>query len=354
MMNATKTPSGKWRVLGAKLVNGKRIRKSFTASTKKQAEMMMTEWMHRPETDDVETMTVYDLLVHYISIKENVLSPSTIATYRMNIRKSFDEIKDYDPRDLTNDIIQRWINHLAIDRTPKTAKNLYGQLMTALRFEIPSIQFQITLPKREVAMPTIPGDDEIKLLLKYAEPEMRKAICLGAFGGLRRGEICGITYGDIIREHNMIHIHRTVVRNSAGEEVIKNFPKNATSDRYVELPRSVIILLGIGEPDEPVVKYKARSITSGFDRLREKTGSTLSFHALRHYSASLMHFLGCPDVVIMDRHGWKSDGTMKRIYRNVLEDKKNDYVDKVNDYVTEHFDLNDVQVKNKRKSSRRK
>lgn len=37
------------------------------------------------------------------------------------------------------------------------------------------------------------------------------------------------------------------------------------------------------------------------------------FHDLRYYSASIMHAIGVPDVYIMERGGWSSDKTLKKI-----------------------------------------
>jgi integrase len=49
------------------------------------------------------------------------------------------------------------------------------------------------------------------------------------------------------------------------------------------------------------------------------------FHDLRHYSASIMHAIGIPDVYIMQRGGWATDHVMKTVYRNAIDEeaKKN-------------------------------
>ena len=56
------------------------------------------------------------------------------------------------------------------------------------------------------------------------------------------------------------------------------------------------------------------------------------FHDLRHYSASIMHAIGVPDVYIMERGGWKSDHVMKRIYRNSIDDEKRRQTKLINGY----------------------
>lgn len=113
----------------------------------------------------------------------------------------------------------------------------------------------------------------------------------------------------------------------------KTDPKNATSDRYVELPEEVIEMLGNGPKSENIVKMVPHSITTGFLRLTASCGVSVRFHDLRHYSASVMHAIGVPDQYIMARHGWKTDATLKAVYREALEDKKNSFTDKTNQYM---------------------
>ena len=77
MATAKKLPSGSWRCLiytGEE--NGKRKYKSFTASTKKEAEFMATQFvMNQKEHEEKNTLKFKDAMKHYNSPKENVLSP---------------------------------------------------------------------------------------------------------------------------------------------------------------------------------------------------------------------------------------------------------------------------------------
>ena len=68
------------------------------------------------------------------------------------------------------------------------------------------------------------------------------------------------------------------------------------------------------------------------------------FHDLRHYSASIMHAIGVPDVYTMERGGWSSDHTLKNIYRGSMDD----FSRKFTDITNEHFST--IQHKNKEPS----
>jgi integrase len=58
------------------------------------------------------------------------------------------------------------------------------------------------------------------------------------------------------------------------------------------------------------------------------------FHDLRHYSASILHALGIPDQYIMQRGGWSSDETLKRVYRGTIDT----YEEKFNQTAMTHFE----------------
>lgn len=328
-MKATKTKSGKWRVLAYKKVDGKSVRKSFTADTRAQATLRATLWAKAEKYSNGCETPLREAVAAYIDAKEKVLSPSTIRAYRMYLNSIPWETPI---NELTSEKVQKMINTLSVEKSPKTVKNVFSLMNAAVNFMEPGTKWHVTLPKAQIRQSTIPTDEIVVEMLRKASPELRKAIILGALGGLRRGEICGLTYGDIIREHNIIHVHSDIVRDSSNHYVRKDRPKNDTSDRYVEMSPEAIRELGEGSESDPVVPLVPHSITTGFDRLRASLGVSVRFHDLRHYSASIMHALGVPDVYIMARHGWKTDSTLKKVYREVLEDKKNPFTEKTNAY----------------------
>lgn len=86
MAKAKKLPSGNWRVnqYVGKDANGKRIYKSFTASTKKEAEYMAANYTLNGDHEQKPPaeLTLAEAYDRYIESKSNVLSPSTIREYR--------------------------------------------------------------------------------------------------------------------------------------------------------------------------------------------------------------------------------------------------------------------------------
>ena len=101
MAKAKKLPSGNWRVNQYIKTdkNGKRIYKSFTASSKKEAEYLASEYL-LSNKKDFKNIKLSDAISQYIDSKSNVLSPSTIRGYRIMERNAFSDIADINILDL--------------------------------------------------------------------------------------------------------------------------------------------------------------------------------------------------------------------------------------------------------------
>ena len=84
MPTAKRLPSGSWRcqAYAGKDESGKRIYKSFTAPTKKEAELMAAQYAIERETySDEKNLLLKTAMERYNKAKENVLSPSTMRGY---------------------------------------------------------------------------------------------------------------------------------------------------------------------------------------------------------------------------------------------------------------------------------
>lgn len=84
MATAKKLPSGNWRILafsGYKIIDGKKRRtyESFTGKTKKDVNLQFALWQNSKHRD--ANMSVGEAIDGYISLKENVLSPSTVRGF---------------------------------------------------------------------------------------------------------------------------------------------------------------------------------------------------------------------------------------------------------------------------------
>lgn len=333
MAKAKKLPSGNWRCQVYDYTDGagKRHYKSFTASTKKGAEHLAAEYADtKKERPKPLKVTVGAALDNYIEIKSNVLSPSTIRGYKALRRNYYADIEFILLENLTQENVQIWANALATQKDAKTVKNAHGLLSSMLSIYLPAFVLRTTLPKKEKDIPYVPTEADIKRIIEYFKEndvEMLKAVYLAAFGTLRRSEICGLMGEDI--EGSIIHVHTAVVMDDSKNWTKKN-TKTSSSDRYIPMPEFVIEVL---PKNGNVVSIHPDNITKRFSSVLKKLGIPhFRFHDLRHYSASIMHAIGIPDQYIMQRGGWSSDGILKAVYRNTMDDYTEKFSNQINKY----------------------
>lgn len=365
MAKAKKLSSGSWRCLvyshsepvfdksgkpvidpKTKKQKQKRIYESFTsddpsAKGRKAAELAAAEFA---ATKDIkkrpENLTIYEAIDKYIQIKEGVLSPTTIRTYKSAKRTHFEDIGEISIRDVNNSTIQSWVSDLSKRLQPKTIKNTYGLLIATLDMFNPDLHIKVKLPQKKAPEFYTPSDSDIKnLLAQIEDTELEIAVLLAAFGTLRRGEICALTDKDI--HSNCITVNHAFVRDENNEWVLKE-PKTAGSKRTIELPEFVINKMnGI---EGYIVKAHPDALSERFRRALKKSGlPKFRFHDLRHYSASILHAIGVPDQYIMQRGGWVSDHVMKSVYRNIIDEEST----KQNKKIMDHFNQMQHEMQHK-------
>lgn len=342
MGKAKKLKSGNWRAQAFshfEIVNGekKSIIKSFTAPTKAEAEMLAAQFAADKKRYTAGGYTVGEAVDKYIQIKEAVLSPSTIRSY-LAYRKNVKAIEKILISDLTSEDLQKWVGGLSRSLSAKSVKNIYALVLGAVSSHSDRM-YKVTLPKRPPLKYSVPTDEEVNQLMQTARTDLKIAIALAAIGTLRRGEICALKYKDIYREKNAIYIHSDMVLTKDNKWIYKEIPKTSDSVRIIPLPAEVITLLGEGDAEEFVIKSTPAAISDSFTRLRERLCLKCRFHDLRHYAASILHAIGIPDVYIMERGGWSTDGTLKAVYRNSLSDKSIEYSEKANGYFNGVFNF---------------
>ena len=334
MPTAKKLPSGSYRVqvYSHKDSHGKKHYESFTADTKKEAELAALEWQNKRDRHDKNNLTVHEAIEGYISAKEGVLSPSTIRAYRIQLKNYYDDIGHLYIKKINSEKLQIFVSDLTKTLKPKSVSNVYGLLSSALKFYMPDVTFRVTLPKKVKKRTTAPSDLDVQHLYDIAPPELKKCIAIGAFTGMRRGEICALTFGDI--DGNIAHVTKDIVQDYNKKWIVKDFPKTDDSIRDCLLPQKVLDLLGDGKPDERIIKYKnPTSITRVFTRIRDKLGLSISFHDLRHYFASIGAVLGVPDNYLSDFGGWKrGSSVMKEVYQNNIVSMSDHYAKKMSDH----------------------
>ena len=130
MAKAKKLKSGNYRVLvpDYKDENGKWHYKSFTATTKKEAEYMAMEFSHNRQRSSAsyDDLTLKEAYERYIGIKRGVSSPSTIRGYEQYQNKYLQLLMPMKLRNITAELVQASVSELAVTHSPKSVRNIYG------------------------------------------------------------------------------------------------------------------------------------------------------------------------------------------------------------------------------------
>lgn len=339
MATAKKLPSGSWRVQvfsHYEIVNGEKKRRyeSFTSKLKgragkAEAERMAAEWAYKRE-ERHRDVTLGDAVQTYIDAKKGVLSANTVRGYLSYQKTWITHIADMPIDKLDKPRLQMWVAQIAEGNTPKTVSNVTGLLFSAYRFATDK-SLKLTLPQQKKPDLYTPIDEDLKRLLDHVRgKELEIAIMLSAFCSLRRAEICALYYDDF--KDGMVHVCRNMTRTLDGGWEIK-VPKTPESDRWIPIP-DVLMDRVRGKtgrvmschPDALSNRFKRAVIYAHLPHFR--------FHDLRHYYASIAHYLGVPEAYIMANGGWVTEYCMKRVYREALKDKRKAENDKITDYIT--------------------
>lgn len=334
MATAKKLPSGSWRVrvYTHTDASGKKCYESFTAATKKQAELMAAQYAVKKNDRLKQKMTFGEAVAAYIHSREDVLSPSTIAAYRSIARTHMKNIMPVSIDRLTESDLQMMINAEArAGLAPKTLRNITGLITATLKAYRPDFSFYLELPKRQRAEIYIPSDEDMKkIMAEISGTEMELPVMLAAFGPMRRGEICALRTDNI--NGTVVHVCEAIVETKISDDPLRvKTPKTYAGDRYITYPDFVAARWqGL---EGRVTQLTPAAITHRFTRILHRLGLPhFRFHDLRHYSASIQHALGIPDQYIMQRGGWATDSTLKAVYRHSVSDVQSQMDQKANDF----------------------
>ena len=333
MAKAKKLPSGSWRVnqyIGTD-ENGNKKFKSFTAATKKEAEYAAAEYVMYRKAATGKNMTVYEAIDEYIASKENILSPSTIQSYHVIRRTRLKSIGNVKLATLTQTNIQKAINIEAAEVAPKTVKNIYALLSAALKQH--NISYDIALPQKQKKEIVIPTKEDVEMLLDFPMPEdVRLAIMLAAFMGLRRSEIFALNVRDFNFDKKLLYVNKAMVKSPSGEYVIKT-TKTYSGTRSLPIPERMLQELQSYNMTDPLMKRSPNAFTACFEKtLKKMSIRSFRFHDLRHYYASVLLSLNVPDKYAMDLMGHSSTNMLKTVYQHIMPDKKQEISDMLNNY----------------------
>lgn len=193
------------------------------------------------------------------------------------------------------------------------------------------------------------------LIDQKEQPEQYALFRLLAFGGLRRGEVLALTWGDLNTSSNTLRINKTLTQGMKGKQIIQA-PKTHKSRRTIILdPKTMEILkhwrvaqkrrymaLGINTMNKDQLIFATRYNThkvlncpSKWLRalIKDTDLKPITIHGFRHSHASALFAGGASIKEVQDRLGHEDAQTTLNVYTHVTKDQNKEAVDKLVNYL---------------------
>lgn len=333
MAKALQLPSGAWRIKTK--IDGKWL--SFTAQTKEEVEYKYLQYkLDSKNSEDITKKTLNECIDDYIESNSNLISPSTISLYRTLQKTAYRPIINTKITDITTQKIQKTINAYAAGRAYKTVKNAEAFLVTILKRYRPNfVMGKINLPQREKKQIVIPTTEELNnILLDTKDTDLYLPIMLAALTGMRRSEICALTWDEIDLTEKKIHVREALVYDERGALTRKG-TKTMGSTRTIDLPHQIEAALP--PRGDRIIMVQPRALSQRFGRVVKRRGYNFTFHGLRHYNASVMLKLGVPDKYAMERMGHATNNMLKTVYQHTFEDEHRAVSERMQSFMDENI-----------------
>lgn len=280
---ATKVSKGRYRTqvyLGT--VDGKKKCKVFYAETAAEADYLALQYkLDQKEKSDPGRVTIGQAIDDYISAKSNVLSPSTLRSYKSYRRNRFQSLMDCKVSDVTTVMLQKAINKESVERSAKMVKNAYGLVILGIQFYRPDFTPKVTLPTERPTEYATPDGETLKKIFDAAKGTwLELPILLSAWLSLRQSEIIGLRWEDVFDDYIYVRNARVYSENGTVEKGTKTY----SSIRKIPLPEYIKELIDrTPKKSQYIVDCPGKTITDAFVKmLRDNNIPHCRFHDLRH------------------------------------------------------------------------
>lgn len=329
--------------LGKDPNTGKRIRKTFTGSSKKEVIEKLNKYKYEKQAGILSVSSnspFYIYIKHWLDLKEHTVKEDTYKAYHGMCSKYFLPILG---SKLINEITTADINSFTIHplmtvkkkTTQKTVKQvLSGIFSTAVKEGIipsnPCLSAEpIKARKPDIHPLTQPQIQRLLEIAKQYYP-MYYICKLAIETGARRGEILALTFDDINLKESTITFNKSI-----NNQCTLSSTKTQTSDRSVYVsPETLRELYDLKHPDTNIIfhNYLGSGYISPvhvsylFKKFLLKQANlplTTRFHDLRHTNATILISKGIDMKTVSSRLGHSSIVvTMDRYAHAVKEEDK--------------------------------
>lgn len=279
----------------------------------------------------------------YIRDRVGVCKPSTIDGYYKIRNQYFQALMGVRLSDLTARRLSLAVQH-ECQRTSrrgrplsaKTIQSALGFILGVLNENHVELDGAVTAPEVKQRLIRLPDPEQVIRAIVGSDIEL--PCLLACWLSLSMSEIRGLTKSQSVVGDQLFVVETVVrVRDHAAEQERKQKMGNAAPKtgiykdvreeggkeeerpRAFDIPPYIMNLINKVDGDI-LVPLTIRQIERRFSRLLEDAGLRhMTFHQLRHMSASIMAMLGIQKEIAQARGGWKTPHTMNRVYTHVFD-----------------------------------
>jgi integrase len=364
----TQVTPGVWRL---RVVDGydTRTRKAHQASrtfrggakeADKALALFVTEVEDRTgQVDGLTTLDAYlDRWLEYLTPRRE---PTTVRGYRDKLRRVRHDLGHVRMAKLSaRQLDAAYTAWLADGLSPNTVHHIHAVLSSALR---QAVRWEVV--SRAVTASTsppalrVPHKDEIPVQVikdlidatQDSQPVLASAIAVAATTGMRRGEICGLRWSDIVLTpaidgqpvSGTLTVRRSVKHGLEHRAVVVGDTKTHAVRRISIDPFCARVLLlhrrhvegwaasaGTEIVDDAYVftldpsgatAWRPDSLGQAFGRVVKRTGHTITFHSLRHFAATTLIGAGIDARTVAGRLGHADASTTLKVYSAFIKDR---------------------------------
>lgn len=322
-----KVSSGKWfirlRLGGEEITMSDWDKKKLLLDAEAiKLEYKRTQRLPEQAEPQLETRTISKIIDAYLADKTHVFSPATLRYGRIVQKNRFQSVMQRPIGEIADSEWQGLVNAEAAKYAPKTVKNSYGFLRTAVKAvegrELPVVKLPGAVPKppRFYTFEQIPVFVDAVKSTPYAVP------ALLALSSMRISEISALDWKDIPPKPDFITVSGAVVPDEHGKYVKKKQNKTVSSARSVPvlIPELAAAIERDRKPSGPVLAIQQNNLREGLKKVCANAGLPyIGIHGLRHSFASLASHLNMPENIAAEIGGWSDLHTMHEIYTHIAQ-----------------------------------
>lgn len=327
----------KWRAIVSAIEHSKRVKKSKTFDTKKEA----TVWANQIESEKFfgesivpKHISIPDYFYQWYTIyKAPDIRVNTTQAYMYlhhSLKKYFDHIY---LDTLTLNQLQEALDDFGSTRSKTTVAHLASALKSSLMdaktdgyintdtFRRLKIRYTENGAPNKRFLSAKEFESMRVYLYDHINDPLNRTILIALETGARRGEILALTVDDIDFNNDIIHVNKSWTEYTKKAEK----PKTPQSIRDIKVPHSFLLSIQPYLPESGDLfktKYIAKSTSNAIKDVCEDLGiDRLRFHDLRHSHASYLWYKGVSIEGISKRLGHKDVTITLHVYAHMVEEK---------------------------------